>query len=85
MACSFSIALTGSADATLNRARAAVESQGGQFAGDTNSGNFNVVVFGNTIAGNYVLNGEALQITITEKPMLVSCGMIESYLKGQIN
>ncbi|MGN6164623.1 MAG: hypothetical protein ACTHOF_08790 [Flavisolibacter sp.] len=81
--CNFSIDFTGSAQDVFNRAKAAVEKQGGSFNGDSNSGNFAINVFG-TISGTYTISGQQLQISIEEKPMMIPCGAIESALKGQI-
>lgn len=82
--CSFSLPITGSPEEVLNKARSAVQGQGGSFNGDTTSGNFKVTVFGNTIAGNYTVSGDNMNVEITDKPFLLSCGMIESYLKSQV-
>jgi hypothetical protein len=84
MACDFSIPFSGNADAVLAKAKSTVQSQGGNFDGDTNSGNFNVSVFGNTIVGNYTVSGQTLNIKITDKPFMVPCAAIESFLKGQL-
>jgi hypothetical protein len=84
MACNFSIQFQGSADAILNRARSAVQSQGGSFTGDTNSGNFHVTVFGSTIGGSYFVSGQELNLVIDKKPFLIPCGTIEGYLKKEI-
>ena len=84
MACNFSIPINGSPEQILKKARSAVQGQGGNFDGDNSNGNFKLSVMGNTIAGAYTVSGQNLQITITDKPFLVSCGMIESYLKGQL-
>jgi hypothetical protein len=84
MACDFSIPFSGDAEAILAKARSAVQSQGGDFTGDTSSGDFNVSVFGNRIVGNYAVNGQTLNINITDKPFMVPCSAIESFLKGQL-
>ncbi len=84
MACNFSIPVPGNAEQLLSKAKNAVQSQGGTFEGDLNSGNFQVTAFGNTIAGSYGMSGDQMNITITDKPFLLSCGMIESYLKSQL-
>ena len=84
MSCNFSIPFSSSPEDVLKKARSAVQGQGGTFTGDTNNGDFKVSVFGNTIAGGYTVAGQQLNIVITDKPFLVSCGMIESYLKNQI-
>lgn len=84
MACNFSIPISNDPEQVLNKARSAVQGQGGNFEGDTESGKFDVSVFGNKIVGFYRVTDSALSITITDKPFMISCGMIESYLKGQI-
>ena len=81
--CNFSIDFTGSAQDVFNRAKVAVEKQGGSFTGDSSGGNFSINVFG-TISGTYTVSGQQLQISIEEKPMMIPCGAIESALKGQI-
>jgi hypothetical protein len=85
MSCNFSLPISSDPETALAKARKAVQSQGGTFNGDTNSGNFSVSVFGNTIAGDYTVNGSDLVIAITEKPFLLPCPAIESYLKGAIS
>jgi hypothetical protein len=83
MACQFSIPVSGSVETMLGKARAAVEKNGGTFNGDTASGSFEVSVMG-TIRGNYTVTASQIDINITDKPMLVGCGMIENFLKGQM-
>lgn len=84
MACDFSLSFTGNPEDVLAKARRAVESQGGNFSGDTNRGDFNVSVFGNKIVGAYTVSGQNLQINITDKPFMVPCSAIESFLKNQL-
>lgn len=84
MACDFSIPFSGNADAILAKARSTVQGQGGDFNGDTNSGEFNVSVFGNKIVGQYTVSEQTLNINITDKPFMVPCSAIESFLKGQL-
>ncbi len=52
-ACNFKIPFAGSAEDIFRKAQKAVQSQSGNFSGDTNNGTFDVTVFGNTIAGTY--------------------------------
>jgi hypothetical protein len=84
MACDFSIAFSGDPDAILAKAKSTVQSQGGNFSGDANSGEFGVSVFGNKIAGIYTVSGQTLNISITDKPFMVPCSAIETFLKGQL-
>ncbi len=83
MSCKFKIPFSGSTQQVLNRARTAVEGQGGIFSGDESSGNFEVSVMG-TIKGSYTVLGNELDIVIDSKPLFVSCGMIEGFLKSKI-
>lgn len=83
MACTFKIPFSGAAEQVLNRARTAVEGQGGKFIGTEASGEFEVSVMG-TIKGSYTVMGNELGIVIDSKPLFVSCGMIESFLKSKL-
>ena len=85
MACNFSIPFTGTPEEVLNKARTAVQSQGGNFEGDTITGIFGVTVVGNTIKGSYTVDGQNLVIVIDTKPFFVPCSTIEGYLKSQIS
>ena len=84
-ACNFSIDFLKSVTEILNKAKTTVESQGGNFTGDESAGNFDVSIFGNTVVGSYVINGQSLNIDISDKPFLVPCSMIENFLKSQLN
>jgi hypothetical protein len=81
--CNFSIAFTGSPDGVFNKAKAAVEKQGGSFSGNNSGGNFSINVFG-TISGSYTISGQTLEISIEDKPMMIPCSAIENVLKSQI-
>jgi hypothetical protein len=82
--CNFSISFSGSPEEVFQKAKNAVEKQGGNFSGDQNSGNFSINVFG-TISGSYTVSGKQLIISVEEKPMMIPCSAIENVLKGQIN
>jgi hypothetical protein len=85
MSCNFSVTFTKSAEEILAKAKETVESQEGNFAGNTTKRNFDVTVFGNTIVGTYVVEGQVLNIDITDKPFMVPCSMIESFLTSKLN
>lgn len=84
MSCKFSIPITGTPEAMLAKAKKAVESQGGEFNGDANSGSFHVKVMG-SIEGSYTVSGSELLINIENKPMFIPCGTIEGFLKSQLS
>ena len=82
-ACNFSIPFSGEAGIILEKAKAAIEGQQGVFTGDSNSGNFEVTVFGNMIRGTYLVIGQDLDITITKKPFIIPCSTIEGLLRSK--
>lgn len=81
--CNFSISFSGSAEQIYQKAKSAVEKQGGSFTGDINSGSFRINVFG-TISGSYRVAGNQLEIDIDDKPLMIPCAAIENALKSQI-
>ena len=83
-ACNFSIPFSGSPTSVLKRAQTAIQGQGGEFRGDDISGAFQVSVLGSSIRGSYNISGQELNVTIDEKPFLIPCGTIQSYLTKQL-
>jgi len=81
--CNFSVSFSGTPEEVYNKAKAAVEKQGGTFSGNASGGNFSINVFG-TIRGRYSVSGNQLNIDIEDKPMMIPCGAIENVLKSQI-
>ncbi len=82
MSCKFTIDVDGDPADLIARARGALASIGGKIEGDATGG----TVSGDTpfgrIEGTYSVVGRAVSFDITKKPMLVSCSMIESQLRG---
>ncbi len=84
-ACNFTIAFTKPVAEILEKAKQTVESQSGTFNGDEKEGRFDITVFGNTVVGTYTIDCNNLNIDIIEKPFMVPCSMIESFLTGKLN
>jgi hypothetical protein len=84
MACNIIIPLTKSPDEIISKAKQAIESQGGSFSGDNLQGNFSVPVPLGKVAAEYSISGQQLQINVTQKPFIVSCRKIESFLREQL-
>ncbi len=84
-ACNFTVAFTKPVAEILEKAKQTVESQNGTFVGDDNEGKFDVNVFGNIVIGTYKVIENELNIDIIEKPFLVPCSMIESFLTNKLN
>lgn len=82
--CNFSIPFSGDPQQVLSKARSAVQGQGGTLTGDDNNGQFHLSVFGSTIAGQYSVVGNELQIQVTDKPFMIPCSTIEGFLSKQL-
>lgn len=83
-ACNFSFSIQDNATLVLQNARSAVRGHGGQFEGDEQAGSFRLTVLGSTIAGSYFVAGQSIDIVVSDKPFLLPCGTIESFLKSQL-
>jgi hypothetical protein len=79
--CDFPIPFSGNPEVLVERASKAISSIGGTFTGDTSSGQFFLSTPIGKIIGSYVVEGQALNIHIEEKPFFLSCGQIEEQLK----
>lgn len=80
-----SIPLTKAPDVVIEAIRNRVAEQKGTFTGDTTKGQFAVAipVFGK-VAGTYTIPAKTLEIVITDKPMMLPIGKIETWLKNQL-
>lgn len=82
--CQFAIRHTTTPDAIYSRAQNAIRSAGGTLEGNTETGTFNLPVFGSAIVGRYRTTPEAIEIEITDKPFLVTCGLIQQQLEQRL-
>jgi hypothetical protein len=84
--CNFSIAINGSPEELIERARKAITGAGGQFFGDASTGEFSLSTFIGKISGNYSTAPMKLEIEIMDKPVFISCSRIkeelEKYMQG---
>jgi hypothetical protein len=80
--CNFSIPFSSSPEDLSLQAQKAIMASGGTFQGDATAGAFGVSTPLGDIRGNYVIQQQTIMVTITTKPFLVSCGMIEKQLRG---
>jgi hypothetical protein len=83
----FTVTITGDVQAVLDRVKADVEGRGGTFSGDAGGGSVSgsVPLLG-PFSADYAVSGQDVTITVTHRPLLVSCATIEaqarSYLDG---
>jgi hypothetical protein len=80
--CNFSIHFNASAETVAEKARTAITGAGGSFQGNADAGNFDVSTPLGGIRGSYVIEHPVIYVTISAKPFLVSCGLIEKQLRG---
>lgn len=85
MACNFSVPISGSVTDIVSKARNAIGGAGGNFSGDDNTGSFDISTMAGDVRGSYTVNGDMLDVTITDKPMFLPCDMIEAQLKQYLS
>jgi len=80
----FSVAFNVSPEELVARAKKAVEDAGGTFNGNAEKGEFKVPTPFGAVAGTYRISASKIYILITEKPFLIICGAIESFVRNWI-
>ena len=78
----FDIPMPADLQATLRHLESALQTQGGSFEGNASAGRFSGVTPVGTLEGKYSVEGNAIRVTITSKPMMAPCGTIESKIRG---
>ena len=78
----FDIPMPADLQATLRHLESALQAQGGSFVGNESAGRFSGVTPVGTLEGKYSVEGKAIRVTITSKPMMAPCGAIESKIRG---
>jgi hypothetical protein len=74
----FTTTFSGSASEMVNKAKATASNAGADFNGDEESGTFS----GKGVNGRYSVNGNSVEITITDKPFFAPWGMVEDKIKS---
>ncbi|HEX8332897.1 MAG TPA: hypothetical protein VF622_09755 [Segetibacter sp.] len=83
--CQFSLPLQGDPQSLLRRAESEIVSKGGAFNGDSSQGNFRAKTPIGSIEGAYQILESEIALTITKKPLLLSCRKIEKELRSVMN
>ena len=78
----FDIPVPGDIVAAVSRIRSAIAEGGGAFEGDETAGRFTGKTPVGSIEGSYVVQSTEIRVTISSKPMLAPCGMIESKIRS---
>jgi len=79
--CDFSFNALDGAASLLQKARAAITDIGGELIGDENAGSFKLPTPLGSVKGTYVMSETSISLSITDKPLLISCGRIEEKLR----
>lgn len=82
--CNISIDFNGNPDELIRSAEQAISGAGGSFSGSNAEGNFAINSPLGKVSGTYTVLGQSFNISITDKPFLVSCSKIEEELRKQI-
>ena len=82
--CDISIDFNGDPDQLIRSAEHAISGAGGSFSGTNSDGKFAINSPLGKVSGTYTVQGQSFNISITDKPFLVSCSKIEDELRRQI-
>lgn len=82
--CNITIDFSGDPEQLVRSAETAISGAGGSFTGDNSTGKFAINSPLGKVSGTYMVEGQSFNISITDKPFLVSCSRIEDELKKQI-
>jgi hypothetical protein len=83
--CTFDISFNNSAAELVEKARQSIANAGGEVSGDLTSGIFNIPSPLGKISGTYTITQQSANFHITEKPLFVGCGLIESTIKKYLS
>ena len=73
----FSVNTQKDPDTLVSEAKRVAEENDATFEGDTSSGSFS----GQGVEGNYEIQGQTVEVTITDKPTLASWSKVESKVR----
>ncbi len=79
--CEFSFDTAADAGSLIAKARTAITGIGGELNGNDTEGTFKIPTPLGTVKGNYIVSTGSVKLSITDKPMLIGCGVIEEKLR----
>ena len=77
----FDIPVPADLPAVIARVQSLIVKEGGQFSGDAQAGRFSGESPVGPVEGRYTVQGGAIRVTITSKPMLAPCAAIETRIR----
>lgn len=85
MACNFELALKGTPSDFIRLAKKVITSQKGTFDGDEETGSFFIPIIIGNVEGSYKIKENNASITVSKKPMMISCDKIEHVLRSYLD
>lgn len=82
--CNIAIDFNGESEELIRSAEQAISGAGGAFSGNNSEGKFAINSPLGKVSGTYTVIGQTFNISIVDKPFLVSCSKIEDELRKQI-
>lgn len=77
----FDVTVGGDLAASVKRVQSLITGDGGTFAGDASSGTFSGPTPVGTIEGKYAVRGNVVTVTITKRPRVAPCDVIEAKIR----
>ena len=80
----FSVDFTGSAQELFVKIATMIHDHGGTITGGPSGGAFTVGSPLGAVAGTFMVSGQTCTITITQRPFLLPCGVIQNFIKSHL-
>ena len=77
----FDLTVSGDLAAAVKRVQGLITGDGGAFTGDASGGTFSGPTPVGTIEGKYAVRGNVVTVTITKRPRLAGCDVIEAKIR----
>ena len=77
----FDVTVSGDLAATVKRVQGLITGDGGTFAGDATAGTFAGPTPVGPIEGQYVVRGNVVTVSITKRPRVAGCDVIEAKIR----
>jgi hypothetical protein len=83
--CKFDISFKNSAADLIAKAKQSITGAGGEVSGDLTSGVFTIPTPLGKVTGTYTIAQQLATFHITDKPLFVGCGLIESTINKYLS
>ncbi|MGP8213956.1 MAG: hypothetical protein ACLQQ4_00190 [Bacteroidia bacterium] len=81
----FSVSFQGVVADYLEKIKGKIAKMNGTLTGNETEGSFEVNSMVGRVAGTYIINGQTVTVTVTDKPLMLACAMLEGILKGVLS